>query len=69
MKRTIPQEEENGKQMLLIGNSFFRPYAENLDIVAADAGYTEHSSTIVIRGGDERLGQQFLERLNNRKRA
>ena len=46
-----PQEEENGKQMLLIGNSFFRPYAENLDIVAADAGYTEHSSTIVTRGG------------------
>ena len=46
-----PQEEENGKQMLLIGNSFFRPYAANLDIVAADAGYTEHSSTIVTRGG------------------
>ena len=45
-----PQEEENGKQMLLIGNSFFRPYAENLDIVAADAGYADHSSTTVISG-------------------
>jgi len=38
--------------MVLIGNSFFRPYAENLDIVAADAGYTEHNSTIVNRGGE-----------------
>ena len=31
--------------MVLIGNSFFRPYAENLDVVAADAGYDDHSST------------------------
>ena len=59
MKRTIPQEEENGKQMLLIGNSFFRPYAENLDIVAADAGYTEHSSTIVNRGGANGWASSF----------
>ena len=54
-----PQEEENGKQMLLIGNSFFRPYAENLDIVAADAGYTEHSSTIVNRGGENGWASSF----------
>ena len=47
-----PQEEENGKQMLLIGNSFFRPYAENLDVVATDAGYDDHSSTTVFRGGE-----------------
>ena len=54
-----PQEEENGKQMLLIGNSFFRPYAENLDIVAAYAGYTEHSSTIVNRGGENGWASSF----------
>ena len=47
-----PQEEENGKQTLLIGNSFFRPYAENLDVVATDAGYDDHSSTTVFRGGE-----------------
>ena len=45
--------------MLLIGNSFFRPYAENLDIVAADAGYTEHSSTIVTRGGANGWASSF----------
>ena len=58
-EETIPQEEENGKQMLLIGNSFFRPYAEHLDIVAADAGYTEHSSTIVTRGGTNGWASSF----------
>ena len=35
--------------MLLIGNSFFRPYAENLDVVAVDAGHLDHSSTTVFR--------------------
>ena len=28
-----------GHRMLLIGNSFFKPYAEQLDVVAADEGY------------------------------
>ena len=60
-EETIPQEEENGKQMLLIGNSFFRPYAENLDIVAADAGYADHSSTTVFRGGDNGRAGNFWD--------
>ena len=41
-----------GYRMLLMGNSFFRPYAENLDIMAIDAGFVNHNSTIVIRGGE-----------------
>ena len=45
-------EQVDGYNMLLIGNSFFRPYAENLDIVAKDAGFNNHSATVVFRGGD-----------------
>ena len=41
-----------GHRMLLIGNSFFKPYAEQLDVVAADEGYANHNSTLVFRGGD-----------------
>lgn len=41
-----------GYRMLLMGNSFFRPYAENLDVMAIDAGFVDHNSTIVIRGGE-----------------
>lgn len=44
--------QNNGHRMLLIGNSFFKPYANHLDDVAADAGYTEHNSTLVFRGGE-----------------
>jgi len=40
-----------GHRMLLIGNSFFKPYANHLDDVAADAGYRNHNSTLVFRGG------------------
>ena len=41
-----------GSTMLLIGNSFFRPYAEKLDLMAIDAGLVNHNSTKVFRGGD-----------------
>ena len=47
--------------MLLIGNSFFRPYAENLDVVAVDAGYLNHNSTTVFRGGDNGLASSFWD--------
>ena len=43
---------EMGHRMLLIGNSFFKPYASTLDSVAEDAGYQNHNSTLVFRGGD-----------------
>jgi hypothetical protein len=45
-------ENPQGYNMLLIGNSFFRPYAENLDALAIDAGFENHSVTGVFRGGD-----------------
>lgn len=45
-------ENPQGYNMLLIGNSFFRPYAENLDTLAIDAGFENHSVTGVFRGGD-----------------
>ncbi|BAO76354.1 hypothetical protein [Winogradskyella sp. PG-2] len=44
--------ETEGYNMLLIGNSFFRPYAEKLDIMAVDAGFENHTSTTVFRGGE-----------------
>lgn len=51
---TEPQDIQNplGTNMLLIGNSFFRPYAEQIDILADQAGYTNHSSTLVFSGGE-----------------
>ena len=45
-------EGMGGSNMLLIGNSFFRPYAEKLDEMAVDANFLDHKSTIVIRGGE-----------------
>lgn len=45
-------EERQGFNMLMIGNSFFKPYAEKLDLMAADAGFDNHNSTIVFKGGD-----------------
>ena len=44
--------ETQGYNMLLIGNSFFRPYAEKLDDMAIHAGLDNHNSTTVFRGGD-----------------
>jgi hypothetical protein len=38
--------------MLLIGNSFFKPYADHLDNLASEANLNEHSSTVVKRGGE-----------------
>ena len=47
-----PQEESTGYNMLLIGNSFFKPYADHLDNLASEANLNEHSSTVVKRGGE-----------------
>lgn len=44
-------DSTKGYNMLLIGNSFFRPYAEHLDDLAIDAGFSEHNSSVVFRGG------------------
>ena len=45
-------EYSEGYNLLLIGNSFFRPYAEKLDVLANEAGFVEHNSTRITRGGD-----------------
>ena len=47
-----PPQLSGGSNMLLIGNSFFRPYAQKLDAMAIDASLVNHNSTIVIRGGE-----------------
>ena len=44
--------ETEGYNMLLIGNSFFKPYAEKLDNLSIIAGFENHSSTLITRGGD-----------------
>ena len=44
--------ENEGYNMLLIGNSFFRPYAQKLDILAIDSGIQDHNQTLIMRGGD-----------------
>ena len=44
--------QTQGYNMLLIGHSFFRPYAENLDNLATEANLYKHNSTIVFRGGE-----------------
>lgn len=45
-------EETQGYNMLLIGNSFFRPYADKIEEQAIDAGYVNHKDITVFRGGD-----------------
>jgi len=44
--------QNRGYKMLLIGNSFFKPYAEKLDDLSIIAGFENHSSTRITRGGD-----------------
>ena len=40
-----------GQNMLLMGNSFFRPYAQRLSGLALDAEFLEHRDSEVFRGG------------------
>ena len=42
----------DGYNLLLIGNSFFRPYAQNLEQLAIDAGFDNHNAIGIFRGGD-----------------
>ncbi|CAI8370556.1 MAG: Uncharacterised protein [Formosa sp. Hel3_A1_48] len=52
-KDETPQQiQTQGYNMLLIGNSFFKPYADNLNTLATEANLNEHSSTVVKRGGE-----------------
>ena len=48
-----PQQiQTQGYNMLLIGNSFFRPYADHLDNLTTEANLFEHNSIVVFRGGE-----------------
>ncbi|MCH2200097.1 MAG: hypothetical protein MK081_15080 [Flavobacteriales bacterium] len=48
----LNNNKTQGYKMLLIGNSFFRPYAEKLDGLAVGAGFIRHESIRITRGGD-----------------
>ena len=45
------QQETLGYNMLLTGNSFFKPYADKIGELAIDAGYMNHNDMIVTRSG------------------
>ena len=52
-KEDTPQAiQTQGYNMLLIGNSFFKPYAEKLDDLSILAGFENHNSTRITRGGE-----------------
>ena len=44
-------EETQGYKMLLMGHSYFKPYAERLEEVAIHAGYLNHNQTFVFSSG------------------
>jgi hypothetical protein len=46
-------EGMGGSNMLLMGNSFFRPYAARFSELALDADFLEHQDNIIFRGGDD----------------
>ena len=45
-------EDSEVYNILRIGNSFFRPYSEKLDVLSNEAGFVEHNSTKITRGGN-----------------
>ena len=59
------QEQTQGYNMLLIGNSFFRPYAEKLDELAVEAGFENHTRTRITRGGDNGRPINFWQDSNS----
>ena len=61
---TQPIQNE-GYNMLLIGNSFFKPYAEKLDDLSTIAGFENHNSTRITRGGDNGRPINFLNDSNS----
>ena len=44
-------ENPQGYNTLLMGHSYFKPYAERLEEVAIDAGYLNHNQTFVFSSG------------------
>ena len=60
------EEITQGYNMLLIGNSFFKPYAQHLDAMAISAGFENHSATVVFRGGENGRAINFWNDSQNR---
>lgn len=51
-KEDVPAPDNpQGYNMLLMGHSYFKPYAERLEEVAIDAGYLNHNQTFVFSSG------------------
>ena len=46
------QYETDGYKMVLVGHSFFRPYAEKFNEIALDAGFDNHDGVVVSHGGE-----------------
>ena len=44
-------EETQGYNMLLMGHSFFKPYADRIGELATDAGFINHNQTFVFSSG------------------
>ena len=53
------ENESTGYNMLLIGHSFFKPYANHLELMAIKAGLENHSANIVFRGGKNGIPINF----------
>ena len=51
-EETAQPIQTQGYNMLLIGNSFFKPYAEKLDDLSILSGFENHNSTRITRGGE-----------------
>ena len=51
-EETQQPSETQGYNMLLIGNSFFIPYAKKFDEMAINAGFVSHTSIRIARGGE-----------------
>ena len=50
-----PIEDITGYNMLLMGHSFFKPYANRIGEIAIDAGFVNHTQTFVFEGGSNGL--------------
>ena len=46
------QYETDGYKMVLLGHSFFRPYAEKFNEIALDAGFDNHDVRFIGHGGE-----------------
>lgn len=56
---TTQKRKSSGYNMLLIGHSFFKPYANHLEIMAMKTGLKNHNSKLVYRGGKNGLPINF----------